>query len=349
MPRQFRSVLAIAAVGALAFAACGSDDGGSNASDDVDETPSGSIVVYSGRNEALIKPILDAFTAETGVQVQFRAGDSGELAAQLLTEDDASPADVFFSQDAGALGAITKAGLFDELPPRLLDPVPARYRATDGTWVGVSGRIRVIAYNPTLVSNPPDNIDALLEPTWKGKIGFAPTNASWQAFVTGLRVIRGEVAAERWLRGFAANNPVAFPGNAQVRDAVSAGQIQLGLTNHYYVWAKIATDGQDKVVARNKYTKAGDPGGLVNVAGVGILSSSDNKPAARALVAFLLSEQGQKYFAEKTFEYPLTEGVEPSVDLPALESLNPPDVDLSDLDSLARTQELLQKVGLLTR
>ena len=349
MQRKIRSFVAIAVVGVVALAACGSDGGDDSAGADDDAAPSGSITVYSGRNEALIKPILEQFTAETGINVQFRAGDSGELAAQLLTEGDASPADVFFSQDAGALGAVSKAGLLDELPQRLLVRVPAPFRATDDTWVGVSGRVRVITYNPNLVANPPDNIDALLDPRWKGKIGYAPTNASWQAFVTGLRVIRGEVAAERWLRGFATNAPVALPGNAQVRDAVSAGQIHLGLINHYYVWAKIATDGQDKVVARNKYTKAGDPGGLVNVAGVGVLSSSDNQRAAFALVDFLLGEQGQTYFAAQTFEYPLTEGVEPSVELPPLESLNPPDVDLSDLDSLARTQELLQRVGLLTR
>lgn len=311
--------------------------------------PTGTITVYSGRNEALIKPLLDRFSAETGVTVEVRYGDSGALASQILTEAEATPADVFFSQDAGALGALSKERLFVKLPRGTLERVPPEYRAKDGTWVGTSGRVRVIVYNPTLVPKPPTTIDEVVDPKWKGQIGYAPTNASWQSFVTALRVLRGEVKAEKWLRAFKANEPKAYASNGAVRDAVDAGQIAFGLVNHYYLWQRIAQVGEAAVTARNQYMAPGDPGGLVNVAGVGILKASDNKRAAQAFVDYLLTKKGQTYFADTTYEYPLIAEVTASVKLPRLEKLEPPAMDLSDLDTLAATQELLVKTGLLTR
>ncbi len=309
----------------------------------------GTITVYSGRNEALIKPLLDQFSAETGITVEARYGDSGALASQMLTEADATPADVFVSQDAGALGALAKEQLFTKLPRKTVDAVPAEYRADDGSWVGTSGRVRVLVYNPKLLPEPPTTIDEVVDPEYKGQIGYAPTNASWQSFVTALRVLRGEVKAEKWLRAFKANEPKAYANNGAVRDAVNAGQLQLGLVNHYYLWQKIAVDGEAAVTAKNQYMAPGDPGGLVNVAGVAIMKPTDNKKAAQALVDYLLSEQGQKYFADSTYEYPLVAGVPTSVKLPKLATLEPPAMDLSDLDTLAATQELLVKTGLLTR
>lgn len=363
--RLRRGLLAVAIAGlvALVGSACG-DDGGSTASPDASPTgsnggagsapattakPTGSITVYSGRNEALVKPILEQFTADTGITVNLRAGDSGALGAQLLTEQGASPADVFFSQDAGALGAVAKAGLFDKLPASITGRVPAAYAAKDATWVGVSGRLRVVIYNPTLAPTPPTTIDEVVDPRWKGKIGYAPTNASWQSFVTALRVTRGEAGAKAWLEKFKAVEPKAYNGNANVRDAVNGGEIALGLVNHYYLYEKIAADGAAKVVAKNQYLAKGDVGGLLNVAGVGVVKSSKNKDAALALVSYLLGDKAQQYFAAKTYEYPLVASVKPSVDVPSIESLAPPAIDLSDLDSLAATQELLARVGLLTK
>lgn len=340
-------LFATLAAAALLATACGDDDA-SPAGPTGSEAPSGSITVYSGRSEDLVKPLLDQFTAETGITVEFRGGDSGELAAQLLTEGGASPADVFFSQDAGALGALEKAGLLAELPSELLNEVPAAYRSATGAWVGTSGRVRVLVINPELVPDAPTTIDELLDPQWKGKIGFAPTNASWQSFVTGLRVLRGDDGAREWLEGFAANDPVPFEKNGAVRDAVNAGEVSIGLVNHYYVYEKIAAEGADAVVATNQFLAPGDAGGLVNVAGVGILNSSGNSAAAQALVEFLLSNTGQTYFAETTFEYPLIAGVAQADGLPTLDELQPPSINLADLDSLAATQELLADVGLLT-
>lgn len=323
----------------LALTACGSQT----------ETGSGDkLVVYSGRSEELVKPLIEQFSAETGIEVETRYASSGELAAQLLTEGDKSPADVFLSQDAGALGAVSKAGLLAPIDAETLAAVPEQYSAADGTWVGVSGRARVIVYNPTLAPNPPDTIDGLLAPEWKGKIGFAPSNASWQSFVTGLRVVRGEDGAEQWLNAFKAQDPQAFENNVAVRDAVDSGQIPLGLANHYYLYELIHSKGPDAVVAANKFMAPGDPGGLVNVAGVGVLKTAPAPEKAQQFAAYLIGESAQKYFAEETMEYPLIAAVAPSAEMPPLADLQPPAVDLSQLDDIEATQELLVKTGLLT-
>jgi len=231
----------------------------------------------------------------------------------------------------------------------VLEQVDERFRSSSGQWVATSGRVRVVVYNPDLVATPPAGIDDLLDPQWKGKIGYAPTNASWQSFVTALRVIRGEDAARTWLEGFAANEPVPYEKNGVVRDAVNAGEVSLGLVNHYYLYEKIAAEGADAVVAKNHYFTNGDVGGLVNVAGIGVVSSSTNQPAALELVKFLLSAQGQQYFATKTFEYTMAAGVVSNSNLPKFDELNPPAIDLSDLSSIEATQQLLEEVGLLTR
>lgn len=343
-----RGVGAVAAL-ALFVSACGParDEQSINVTDGALEGTS--LTVYSGRSESLVAELFAQFSTQTGINVDVRYADSGELAALLMTEGDASPADVFFSQDAGALGAVSGAGLLGELPADVVDAVDSRFRSVDSTWVATSGRARVVVYNPELVSTPPATIDDVVDPKWKGKIGFAPTNASWQSFVTALRVVRGEDAAKVWLEAFKANEPVAYEKNGAVRDAVNTGEIALGLVNHYYLYEKIAAEGADAVVAKNHYFTNGDVGGLLNIAGVGVLSSTKNQAGALELVRFLLSAQGQQYFATKTFEYTLAAGVAPNSVLPTLEELNPPTIDLSDLKSLDKTQELLAEVGLLTK
>lgn len=338
-----KKLVAVAAL-ILTISACGSS--GSN-SDSTTPTADTRLTVYSGRSEELVKDLFTAFTTETGISVDARYGDSGEMAALLLTEGSSSPADVFFSQDAGALGAVEN--LFAELPEQSLSNVDAQYSAVSGKWVGVTGRVRVVVYNPSLAPTPPNTIDGLLDPKWSGKIGFAPTNASWQSFVTALRVLRGEEAAEKWLTAFAKNKPVAFEKNGAVRDAVNTGDVSLGLVNHYYLLEKIAAEGASAVTAKNQFMAAGDVGGLVNVAGAGILASAKHSGAAQKFIDFLQSETAADYFRTKTWEYILTKGATQAEGIPAFADLKAPSIDLSDLKSLDVTQELLQKIGLLTK
>ncbi|MCW2615619.1 MAG: iron transporter substrate-binding protein [Frankiales bacterium] len=345
MNRTSRRLLAgLATAALLATAACGSDD-------EPGEGASGSdaLIVYSGRNETLIAPLIEQFTKATGIEVTPRYGGSAELAAQLLEEGDRTPADVFLSQDAGALGALEEAGGLETLPQTTLDRVPAKYRSAEGAWVGTSGRSRVLVYNPDLVpaASLPKSVFDLTGPAYKGKVGYAPTNASFQAFVTGMRVSAGEERTREFLTAFQANEPQSFEGNVAVLEAVDAGTIPFGLINHYYLYERAAeAGGLDQVTARNYLFPGTDPGSLVNVAGVGILDGKGSTDA-QAFVDFLVSEQGQTFFAEQTKEYPLVAGVPVELEgLPPLEQLGGPDVDLSQLESLDETLALLDEVGL---
>jgi iron(III) transport system substrate-binding protein len=301
-----------------------------------------SITIYSGRSEELIADLLTTFTAETGIEVEVRYGDSAELAAQILEEGDNVRADVFFSQDAGALGALSNERVLKTLPTETLELVPAEYRSDTGQWVGVSGRGRVMAYDPEKVSTLPKSYMDLTKSEWKGRIGIAPSNASFQAFVTAIRVLDGDQAAIDFLNGMK-ENAVLFEKNSQILQAVEDGVIELGLINHYY-WFELAEEtGVTDMRSKVAWFQAGDPGNLINVAGVGVLS--DN-PAANEFAKWLLGQTAQQYFVEKTAEYSLT-GIAPMYGIKPITEIESPAFDLSDLATLAVTLELIRTAGLL--
>ncbi|WP_448574521.1 iron ABC transporter substrate-binding protein [Thermomicrobium sp.] len=307
------------------------------------------VTIYSGRSKSLIGPLLDRIGQELGLDVRARYGDTAELATAILEEGDRSPADLFFGQDAGALGALAKEGRLAPLPSELLQRVPQTYRSPKGLWVGISGRVRTVVYNTQRVKPeeiPASILDFAGNERWRARLGWAPTNGSFQAFVTALRRLRGEDVARSWLEGIKALDTRVFPNNASIVQATIKGEIEAGFVNHYYLMRERAQAGRP-LPAENHFYTNGDPGGLVNVAGVGVLVTSRASDAALLLVDYLLSEPAQRYFAEQTFEYPLLAGVPAHPDLPPLSSLNPPALDLSDLDDLEGTLALLQEVGLL--
>ena len=306
------------------------------------------LVVYSGRNEELVGPIIERFEEESGIDVEVRYGDTAELAATILEEGQNSPADVFFSQDAGALGAVADEGILSPLPEDALSQVEERFRDPNGEWVGVSGRARVVAYNTEALSEEelPSSILDFTDPEWNGRIGWAPTNGSFQAFVTALRVIEGEDVAREWLEGVQANDPRRYDNNLAILEGVASGEIEVGFVNHYYLFQLQEESGGD-VPAANYYFQNGDPGSLVNVAGIGILSTADNTPEAQEFLEFMLSEEAQSYFADETFEYPLIEGVPINEDLVPLSEIETPNVDLSNLDDLQGTLDLLRETFVL--
>lgn len=341
------SLTALAAVGLL-LAGCAP-------AAPVDEEPpiesnaDGSFTLYSGRDEELVQPLIDQFTAETGIEVEVRYGNTAELGALLLEEGEATPADVFLSQDAGALGALSQAGLFTTLPDDITEAVPAGFTSTDGSWVGVTGRARVVVYDGERLTADelPDTIDGYVTDEWNGRLAVAPTNASFQSFVTALRVLEGEDAAAEWVQALAANSPQLFEGNSPILTAVNDGVVEAGLINHYYWFRAAAEVGAENMRAQLKYLTAGDAGSIVNVTGAGILAGSEIDADALEFVRYLVSEAAQTYFVEQTFEYPLVPGIAAPEGLPSLESLLNPELDLGDLDDLATTQRLLADAGLI--
>jgi iron(III) transport system substrate-binding protein len=304
------------------------------------------LVIYSGRISSLVGPLLEQFSQDTGTTIEVKYGSTSSLAATLLEEGSNSPADVFFAQDPGGLGAVE--GLFDTLPADLLEQVPAWARSTEGLWVGISGRARVVAYNTTVLSEQdlPDDIWDFVDPKWKGRIGWAPPNASFQTMVTGMRVLWGEEKTRQWLQGILANEPRSYSANIPVVDAVGEGEVDVGFVNHYYLYQFLAEEGTG-FPARNYHVRAGGPGAMVMVAGAGVLKTSGNKGKAQEFVEYLLSEHAQQYFSNETHEYPLVSGVETSHDLPPLSQINAPSLELSALDDLDGTLRLLRETGVL--
>lgn len=341
----WRAALAAAALLAASTALTACSSGDSGASDE----PADGLVVYSGRSEELVGPLFAQFTAETGIPVEARYGDTAELAAQMIEEGDATPAQVFFAQDAGALGAVATEGLLAQLPTDALNQVPANYRSADGTWVGLSGRARVIAYDGEQLTpeQVPTSIFDLTDPKWKSQVAIAPTNASFQSFVTALRVTDGDDVAREWLAGLVANDVQKFEKNGLILDAVDAGQVQLGLINHYYWYEKAAEVGADSMRAQISFTAPADPGSLVNVAGVGITTPAAESNNARTFVEWMLSPTAQQYFVDVTFEYPVIETIAATEGLPPLATLRGPDIELAELADLPGTLAMLEDVGLL--
>ena len=306
----------------------------------------GELIIYSGRSESLVDPIIQQFKGATGIDVKVKYAGTGALAATLLEEGGNSPADVFYAQDPGGLAAVSE--MMTELPGDVIGMTPEWARSTEGRWVGITGRARVVVYGTDKLTEAdlPDDLWGFTEPEWKGRVGWAPTNGSFQAMVTALRAGWGEDRTEEWLRAMIANDVKIYPKNTPQVAAAAAGEIDVGLVNHYYLYRFIAEEGED-FAARNAHLRGAGPGSIVLVSGAGILETADNPENAEAFIRFLLSSVGQQYFAGQTFEYPMVEGVRPSVLLTPLAEIEQPDITLADLSDLAGTQALLQETGAL--
>ena len=315
----------------------------------VSATDTEELVVYSGRSKGLVHPIIKQFEKETGITVKVRYGNTAQLAVALLEEGEKSPADLFWAQDAGALGAVSKHGLFQVLPESVLSEVPNKFRNAEGTWIATSGRARVLAYAPERVKTEelPKSVFDLTDAKWKGRVGWAPQNASFQAFVTAMRVLEGEEKAEEWLRGMKANGAKSYPKNTPIIRGLAAGEIDLGLPNHYYLMRFKKSDSGFPV--EQTFFASGDAGNLVNVAGIGILKSSTHADEVSNFVQYLLSPKVQQFFISEVFEYPVTDAVIPSEKLlPSDELLKlTPEINPEKLDDLEGTLKLLRETDIL--
>lgn len=309
----------------------------------------GALVVYSGRARTLVEPLVERFQRETGIAVEVRYGNTPQLALAIQQEGRRTPADVFWAQDTGPLQMLAEERLFATLSEDLYSRLPDVFRTADRSWVATSGRARTLVYSPTRVPRAelPRSVLELTHAKWKGRIGWAPSNASFQAFVTAMRAQLGEARARAWLEGMIANQPKAYPRNTPIVEAVAAGEIDLGLPNHYYLVG--LKKENPSLAAEQTFFADGDLGNLMFVAGAGILRTSTRQAQAERLLRFLLEAPAQRYITEDIFEYPVVRDVPAAAGLIAPEILTraAPRVPLTQLKDLEGTLRLLRELGLL--
>lgn len=316
------------------LAGCSGDDGDT-------------LVIYSGRTRELVKPLLDQFAEETGISIEVRYDDSANLALLLDEEGERTEADVFVSQSPGAVGFLDEAGLLGTLPDDLVAVVPEGDAASDGTWVGLSGRVRTLVYNTDEVDPQtlPDSVLDLTDPSYAGQVALAPTNGSFQDFVTVLRTHLGDEDALAWLQGMAEGDPPTYDNNLAIVQAVGRGEVPMGLVNHYYAF--VAKDEDPDLPVENHFFVSGDYGSTLLVTAASIVEGTEQQPEAERFVEFLLSDEAQQYFTDETFEYPLAAGAEPNAALPPVEDINVTRIDLGELGSgLEATAEMIDESGL---
>ena len=325
--------------------------GCADATSDSEGATAGTLIVYCGRTKGNVESVIAAFEQATGITAEVRYGDTAQLAVTLKEEGGKSPADVFWAQDAGALGAVADEGLLAKLPQPIIDTVPPLFRNASGYWVATSGRARVIAYaarpdfDPAII--PSSVLDLPAVEALHGRLGWAPHNGSFQAFVTAMRHVHGDERTRQWVRDMIAAGAKAYPKNTPIIEAIAAGEIDAGLPNHYYLLRFLADDPNYPVA--QKMFGPGDVGNLVNVAGIAIVGASDNRPAAERFIEFMLSPQAQRIFAQQVYEYPVIDGVDTSDALMSFDALleHAPEIDLEALDDLEGTLRLLQDEGAL--
>jgi iron(III) transport system substrate-binding protein len=333
--KRLAAVLSATAVVAGATACSGSEGG--------DE-----LLIYNAQHESLTKEWIDAFTKETGIKVTYRQGGDTELGNQLVAEGDASPADVFLTENSPAMAAVERTGLFADLTPDTLNQVPPQYRPPSGKWTGVAARSTVFVYNTTRLQPDqlPKSLLDLQEPAWKGRWGAPPTKADFQAIVSALLQLEGEQATAQWLAAMKANAKI-YSDNIATLKAVNAGEVDGGVIYHYYWFRDQSKTKEMSANTALHYFKNQDPGAFVSLSGGGVLASSDKTDQAQQFVRFITGRAGQEVLEKGTsFEYPVASGVPANPALPPLDSLQAPTVDPSTLNAQQVT-DLMTKAGLL--
>jgi iron(III) transport system substrate-binding protein len=336
-PRWKRLAAVLSALAVVAGAtACSGSEGG-------DE-----LLIYNAQHESLTKEWIDAFTKETGIKVTYRQGGDTELGNQLVAEGDASPADLFLTENSPAMAAVERAGLFADLAPDTLKQIPPQYRPPSGKWTGVAARSTVFVYNTTRLQPDqlPKSLLDLQQPAWKGRWGAPPTKADFQAIVSALLQLEGEQATAQWLAAMMANAKI-YSDNIATLKAVNAGEVDGGVIYHYYWFRDQSKTKEMSANTALHYFKNQDPGAFVSLSGGGVLASGDKKDQAQQFVRFITGKAGQEVLEKGTsFEYPVASGVPANPALPPLDSLQAPNVDPSTLNAQQVT-DLMTKAGLL--
>jgi iron(III) transport system substrate-binding protein len=347
---RFVSVSAFALTAVLTLVACNSPAAspGPASSASASDEPSGEITVYNAQHEELTQAWADEFTDESGVSVVLRNGSDSELGNQIVQEGDASPADVFLTENSPAMGLVDNAGLLAPIDSSTLEQVPTQYRPSSGAWTGIAARSTVLVYNPTMISEEelPTSLLDLSDPAWKGRWAASPSGADFQAIVSGMVELEGADATASWLQAMK-ENAVAYKGNSTVMKAVNAGEIPVGVIYHYYWYGDQSGTGENSANTKLHYFTDKDAGAFLSLSGGGVLDSSDNPTSAQAFLAFITSKQGQMVLQTGTsFEYPVASDVEANPDLVPLSELQAPTIDPSELNSKVVT-DLMTQAGLL--
>jgi iron(III) transport system substrate-binding protein len=325
-------VSALAAAGALTACSSGGD----------------ALVVYSAQHESLVRTMLEDFTEETGIELEFRDANDSELANQIVQEGEASPADVFLTENSPAIDVVDREGLLAPLDQQTLDQVDEAYRPSSGNWVGFAARSTALIYNPAEVAEDelPASMLDLAEPEWQGRVAIAAGGADFQAIVSAVLALEGEQATREWLTGLERNAEI-YASNTAIMKAVDEAEVPVGITYHYYWFRDQAQNGLIGDDAELHYFGNQDPGAFVSVSGAGVLAASDRAEDAQKLVAYLTGRAAQEKLADSSaLEYAVGTGVESAEALPPLAELDAPDVDPGELSSPEVTA-LMQEVGLL--
>ncbi|MEO5316660.1 iron ABC transporter substrate-binding protein [Pseudarthrobacter sp. CC12] len=340
--------IALAATAALGLTACGGGTPAGNGSSASGGPASGEITVYNAQHESLTQEWVDAFTAETGIKVTLRQGDDTEMSNQIIQEGQASPADVFLTENSPAMTQVENAGLFADVNKDTLDQVPAEFSPSTGKWTGIAARSTVLVYNKTKLTEDqlPKSMLDLAKPEWKGRWAASPTGADFQAIVSALLELKGDSATEDWLKAMK-DNSKAYKGNSTAMKAVNAGEVDAALIYHYYYYGDQAKTGENSNNVTPYYFKNQDPGAFLSVSGGGVLRSSKNAAAAQAFLKFITGKKGQEVLKNGTsFEYAIGSDVPANDKLVPIKDLQAPKVDAAKLNS-QKVSDLMTQAGLL--
>jgi iron(III) transport system substrate-binding protein len=331
------------------------------------------LVIYSGRSKPLVDGLVEMYKQQSDVSVQVKYGRDAQLLAALQEEGEQTPADVYWANTTGALSNAVENDLLAELPDSILDR-PQRFVPDHGQWTPVTTRFRVLAYNSDQVnaSDLPDSVLNLTElESMEGRIGWTPTYSSFQDFLTVMRLSEGEDVTRQWLKGMKALNPKSYTSNTPMVRALEAGEIDIALTNHYYILrlkhggAEGEFEGHEEDESEEEgeeeegpnpsapvetyHFESGDVGNLALVTGAGITNATEQTDEAEQFVEFLLSEEAQTFAAEQVNEYPVVPGAPvPDYMTPVEKALSlSPEFEPGRLGELEPTLEMLRDQGIL--
>jgi len=323
-----------------------------------DSSTTSTITLYNGQHEQTADNLITGFEKKTGIRVVVRSDDEDVLADQIATEGSKSPADVFFTENSPPLESLQAKGLLSKVDSATLAKTPSKFSSPEGDWVGVSARVSVIIYNPSLISASqlPTHVTQLADPKYKGKLALAPGETDFQPIVTDYQRAYGTAATLTWLKAIDANAAGhIYPDNETIADEVNRGAAAFGVVNQYYWYRMRAEIGSGNMHSKITYFASGDPGYVLDVSGAAVLKSSKHQAAAQKFLAFLVSKQGQEIIATPgdgasqslSFEYPIASGVTTKAGETPFGQLRPYPTTIAELGDGSTAIALMRKAGLL--